>query len=106
MLTFFAAFLTTDLAEVCFAFTFAETVFLVAVFFVALVAAFFSWPAFFLGAATGFAMLATVSFLEAVELDLADFFEDEPPKIPSHPSEYFSFVPTRVIVTESPSNKN
>ena len=37
---------------------------------------------------------------------LAAFLEALPPKIPFQPSEYFSFVPTRVIVTESPFNPN
>jgi hypothetical protein len=37
---------------------------------------------------------------------LVAFFVVLPPKIPSQPSAYFSFVPTRVIVTESPSNQN
>jgi hypothetical protein len=36
------------------------------------------------------------------EATFADFF---PPNTPSQPEEYFSFVPTRVIVTETPFAK-
>ena len=70
-------------------------------FFTAFFAVFF---AAFLGAAFLPALFFTAFFAEAegAVVTLATFFVVFPPKIPSQPEEYFSLVPTRVIVTESP----
>ncbi len=46
--------------------------------------------------------LTLMAFPVATEPALAVDLGALPPKIPTHPSEYFSLVPTRVIVTESP----
>lgn len=70
--------------------------FFLAVFFVAFVDAFF-------GAALTAALFLTAFFaagLAAAGLAFATFLEALPPKIPSQPLEYFSLVPTRVIVTK------
>lgn len=60
--------------------------------------------AVFLGAAFLPALFFTAFFAAgaAASLVLATFFAALPPKIPSQPEEYFSLVPTRVIVTETP----
>lgn len=76
--------------------------FFFAAFFAAFLAAFF-------GAALTAALFFTAFFsvgLAASGLAFATFLEVLPPKIPSQPAEYFSLVPTRVIVTKSPLNKN
>lgn len=76
--------------------------FFLAAFLVAFLAAFF-------GAALAAALFLTAFFsvgLAATALGFATFLEVLPPKIPSQPEEYFSLVPTRVIVTKSPLNKN
>ncbi|MFY8202551.1 MAG: hypothetical protein ACOVLE_17890 [Pirellula staleyi] len=70
--------------------------FFLAVFFAAFVAAFF-------GAALTAALFLAAFFavgLAAASLAFAPFLEALPPKIPSQPLEYFSLVPTRVIVTK------
>ena len=57
------------------------------------------------GLAAGVADLAALfltAFPVVTELAFAVALDALPPKIPTHPSEYFSLVPTRVIVTESP----
>ena len=58
------------------------------------------------GAATAFAEVFLVAFPVEAGVALVAFFAALPPKIPFQPSEYFSFVPTRVIVTESPFKQN
>ncbi len=71
----------------------------------------------FLAAAFGVAVFGVATANALAGLFLADFsgdagvafaafFDGLPPKIPFQPSEYFSFVPTRVIVTESPFHRN
>ncbi len=61
---------------------------------------------FFVAGATDLVALFLTAVSVATGVSLATFLEALPPKIPSQPSEYFSFVPTRVIVTESPFNQN
>ena len=61
---------------------------------------------FGVAAATALAGLFLADFSGEAGVAFAAFFAGLPPKIPFQPSEYFSFVPTRVIVTESPFNRN
>ena len=72
----------------------------------ALGAVFLTSAGFFVAGATDLVALFLTAFSVAAGVSLATFFEALPPKIPAQPSEYFSFVPTRVIVTESPFNQN
>ena len=84
---------------------FAAAAFLAGAFFEALGADFFTSATFLVGAASALAGLFLLGFEAAAGVGLAVFLDALPPKILSQPSEYFSFVPTRVIVTESPSTK-
>ena len=72
----------------------------------ALGAAFLTSAGFFVAGPTDLVALFLIAFSVAAGISLATFFEALPPKIPFQPSEYFSFVPTRVIVTKSPFNQN
>ncbi len=126
---FLAAFFTADFAATGFAAALVATGFAIAAFFAvfgadAFGAAVFGAATFnaeALGAAALPTFLASSGFLVAGATFLVTFFwtafsvtgvaldsflEALPPKIPLQPSEYFSFVPTRVIVTESPFNQN
>ena len=122
-----AAFLTTDFSVVgltaLVATGFTATGFTATAFFTALGAAGFAATeatafvatalgaaflasTFGAGAATAFAEVFLVAFPAETGVALVAFFAALPPKIPFQPSEYFSFVPTRVIVTESPFDRN
>ncbi len=108
---FLATFLTADFAATGFAATlvgagFAATAFFAALGAVALVAVFVTTTGFLVAGATVLAAFFLMAFWDVTGLSLAAFLEALPPKIPFQPSEYFSLVPTRVIVTESPFNPN
>ncbi len=117
---FLAAFFTADVAATGFATALAATGFATAAFFAAfgavalgaevlgaaaLTAPFLASLGFLVGGAT-FLVAFFLTAFSITGLALAIFLEALPPKIPFQPSEYFSFVPTRVIVTESPFNQN
>ncbi len=105
-----AAFLTTDLAatglEALVTVGFAATAFFAALGATVLdataLAAGFLASAFGVVVTAAFAGLFLTAFAVGAGVALVAFFAALPPKIPFQPSEYFSFVPTRVIVTESP----
>lgn len=69
-------------------------------------AVFFASTAFLVAGAAVLAAFFLTAFWVVTGPSLAAFLEALPPKIPFQPSEYFSLVPTRVIVTESPFYPN
>ena len=71
----------------------------------ALAVVFLAGAAFFAAGATAAGAFFLTAFSTLPGLALEAFVVVLPPKIPFQPSAYFSFVPTRVIVTESPSNR-
>lgn len=80
-----------------------------AAFFAAFLAAFLAVLAETAFFETDFAALFFTAFFEGVEAfadDLFAVFLELPPKMLSQPTEYFSLVPTRVIVTKSPLKLN
>lgn len=114
---FFAAFLTAALGAADLTATALDatgfaaalaTGFMEGAFLAALGATFFASTTFLAGAASAFGAFFLTAFdaVAGAALDGGVFLDPLPPKIPCQPSEYFSFVPTRVIVTKSPSNQN
>ena len=69
-------------------------------------AVFFASTGFLVAGAAVLAAFFLTAFWVVTGPSLAAFLEALPPKIPFQPSEYFSLVPTRVIVTESPFHPN
>lgn len=107
---FLAAFFTADFAGAT-GFALVATGFTAAVFLAVLRATafaevFFEGADFLAAGATAAGAFFLTAFSAVDGLALVAFFVVLPPKIPSQPPAYFSFVPTRVIVTESPFNRN
>ena len=69
-------------------------------------AVFLASTCFLVAGADALAAFFLTAFWVVTGPSLAAFLEALPPKIPFQPSEYFSLVPTRVIVTESPFHPN
>ena len=116
---FLTAFLTADFAATGFETALAGRGFASTAFFTALGAGlvgaldvldlgvvFLTSTCFLVAGAEDLAAFFLTAFWDVTGSSLAVFLEALPPKIPFQPSEYFSLVPTRVIVTESPFHPN